>query len=321
MMRLRKMVMTLSLMTALSAPAMAQVKLERKIQEGSTRTTEQITRVEQKLMIAGRRPRRKATRAMVKVTTGKRDDPGNIRVQEKIENMMITTKVQGTEYVFDSSNPDKTSGSALEMLRPVHKALSGRTTTTIWDKDNKISQIEFDQDALSGLTDDVRKLVKDEMDPEKLKKSANEELERIPVDAVKKGDMWERTSKRSLGAGQMLTATTRYTYEGEVEKDGKTLDKITSKVLSVDLTLEDSPLPLTIKSTDLKATESKGETCLIALAGDFINFNSADRGRHHFVINNMEPPEARPQDGIDFAAQADANGKYHLWCSASPAPQ
>src|SRR5260370_25867343 len=102
-------------------------------------------------------------------------------------------------------------------------------------------------------------MFKEEGTPKTLKKPPNENLDRIPAEANKKGDMWERTSKRSLGAGQMLTATTRYTYEGEIEKDGKKLDKIVSKVLSVDLTLEDSPLPLTIKSTDLKPSESNGE--------------------------------------------------------------
>jgi hypothetical protein len=280
-------------MAALSAPALAQVKLERKIPEGTTRTSEQVTRVEQKLTIAGMDTETESdSRVTVKVTTGKRDESGNIRVQEKIENMMITSKVQGTEYVFDSANPDKASGSALEMLRPVHKALSGRTTTTIWDKDNKITQIEFDQDALNRLADEVRKLVKDEMDPEKLKKAANEELERIPTEAVKKGDAWERTSKRSLGAGQMLTATTRFTYEGEVERDGKKLDKIVTKVLSVDLTLEDSPLPLTIKSTDLKPTESKGELLFDRKLGQTISASSSVRivGDITFVINNMELP-------------------------------
>ena len=293
MMRLRRIALTASLMAILSVPALAQVKLERKIVEGSTRTTEQVTRVEQKLTIAGMETETESdSRVTVKTTAGKRDDSGNIRVQEKIVNMMITTKVQGTEYVFDSANPDKASGSALEMLRPVHKALSGRTTTTVWDKENKIAQIEFDQDALNGLDDNVRNLVKDEVNPEKLKKAANEELERIPAEAVKKGDAWERTSKRSLGAGQMLTATTRYTYEGEIEKDGKTLDKITTKVLSVDLTLEDSPLPLTIKSTDLKPAESKGELLFDRKLGMTVSGSSSVRivGDITFVINNMELP-------------------------------
>jgi len=292
-MQLRKTLLTFSLLVAISAPALAQVKLERKFQEGSTRTAEQITRVEQKLTIAGMETETESdSRITVKTSVGKRDDSGNIRVQEKIEAMMITTKVQGTEYVFDSSNPDKTGGSALEMLRPVHKALIGRTTTSVFDKENKISQIEFDQDALNGLADEVRKLVKDEVDPEKLKKAANEEIDKIPLEAVKKGDEWERTSKRSLGAGQMLTATTRYTYEGEVEKDGKKLDKVTSKVLSVDLTLEDSPLPLTIKSTDLKPTESKGEFLFDRQLGRALSSTSSVRivGDITFVINNMELP-------------------------------
>ncbi|HEY2251352.1 MAG TPA: DUF6263 family protein [Planctomycetaceae bacterium] len=292
-MRLRKFVFTFGLMAALCAPALAQVKFERKFQEGSTKTSEVTTRTEQKLTINGMETETESdARITVTSTTGKRDDSGNIRVQEKITGLMITTKVQGTEYVFDSSNPDKAGGSALEILRPVHKLLSGRTSTSVYDKGNKIAQVEFDQDPLAGLSDDVRKLVKDEFDAEKIKKNANEEMERIPTEAVKKGDAWERTTKRSLGAGQILTATTRFTYEGEIQKDGKTLDKITSKVLSVDLTLEDSPLPLTIKSTDLKPTESKGELLFDRKLGSTVSGTSSVRivGDITFVINNMELP-------------------------------
>jgi hypothetical protein len=292
-MRLRNLLLTFSLIAVLSAPSLAQVKLERKIQEGSTRSAEQVTRVEQKLTIAGMETDTESdSRVTVKTTAGKRDGSGNIRVQEKIESLMITTKIQGTEYVFDSSNPDKTSGSALEMMRPLHKAMIGRTTTTVFDKDNKISQVEFDQDALNGLPDEVRNLVKDEFDVEKIKKAANEEIDRIPQEAIKKGDEWERTSKRNLGAGQILTVTSRFTYEGEVEKNGKKLDKVTSKVLSVDLTLEDSPLPFTIKSTDLKAVESKGEFLFDRNLGQAISSSSSVRivGDLTFVINNMDLP-------------------------------
>lgn len=292
-MRLRKIVLTFSLLAALTAPALAQVKFERKIQEGSTKTSEITTRVEQKLTIAGMETETESdSRMTVKTTAGKRDDSGNIRVQETITGMMISSKIQGTEYVFDSSNPDKTSGSALEVMRPLHKLMSGRTTTTVFDKENKVAQVEFENDPLNGLSEDLRKLVKDEFDVEKIKKNANEEIERIPAEAVKKGDAWERTAKRNLGAGQILTATTRYTYEGEIEKDGKKLDKISSKVLSVDLTLEDSPLPLTIKSTDLKPTESKGELLFDRKLGATVSGSSSVRivGDITFVINNMELP-------------------------------
>ena len=88
------------------------------------------------------------------------------------------------------------------------------------------------------------------------------------------------------------TVTTRYTYEGEADKDGKKLDRITSKVLAVDLTLEDSPLPLTIKSTDLKPSESKGEMWYDRKLGRIIAATSSVRivGDITFTINNMDLP-------------------------------
>ncbi|MBI3866150.1 MAG: hypothetical protein HY290_30085 [Planctomycetia bacterium] len=292
-MLLRRTVLTLSLLGLCAAPALAQVKFERRIPENSTRIAEQTTRTEQKLTIAGMENETESdSRVTVKITVGKRDDSGNIRVQEKIESLMITTKIQGTEYMFDSSNPDSKGGSALEMLRPVHKAMAKRTSTTVFDKEGKVTQVEFDQDPLNGLDDAVRNLIKDEFNHDKIKKAANEENERLPSEPVNKGDSWERTNKRGLGAGQMLTVATRYTYEGEIEKDGKKYDRITSKVLSVELTLEDSPLPFTIKSTDLKATESKGEMLYDRKEGRVISASTSVRivGDLTFSINNMDLP-------------------------------
>jgi hypothetical protein len=112
-------------------------------------------------------------RTTVKVTTGKRDDGGNLKVQTKVEDLQLTVKVQGTEYMFDSSNPDNTGGSALEILRPLHKAVLQRVTTSTHNKDNKVVQIEFDQDPLNGLSDESRKLFKGQFDVETLKATAN----------------------------------------------------------------------------------------------------------------------------------------------------
>ncbi len=292
-MRLRKIVLTFGLMAALTAPALAQVKFERKIQEGSKKTSEVTTRVEQKLTVGGTDVDTESdTRMTVQTTSGKRDDSGNIRVQEKVINLMIMSKLQGTEYVFDSSNPDKTTSSPLEMLRPVHKIVAGRTTTTVFDKDNKIAQVEFDNNQLNDLAENVRNLVKDEFDAEKIKKTANEEIDRLPAEPVKKGDAWERMHKRNLGGGQMLTTTTRYTYEGEIEKDGKKFDKINSKILSVDLTVEDPQAQVMIKSSDLKPAESKGELLYDRKLGTVVSGSSSVRivGDITLVINGMELP-------------------------------
>ncbi len=81
----RKSLLTLSLVVGLCAPAPAQVKLERKAQEGTTRSTEVTSRTEQKLTIAGMEiDSGSDSRTVVKSTIGKRDDAGNLRVQEKV---------------------------------------------------------------------------------------------------------------------------------------------------------------------------------------------------------------------------------------------
>jgi len=293
-MLLRRTFLTLSLFGLIISPASAQVKFERKIQEGSTITTDVTTRTEQKLTIAGMEIDTSSdSKINVKSAVGKRDDAGNLRVQEKITSMLISSKVMGSEYVFDSANPDKVSGSTLEMMRPLHKALCRRTTTTVYDKENKVSQVEDDQDVLNELPDEVRKLVQGQFDAETTKKKANEELEKFPADPVNKGDTWERTTKLNLGAGQIMTVATRYTYEGEIEKDGRKLEKITSKVLTVDFALEPgSPLPFTVKESALKPAETKGELLFDRKLGRTVKSSSSIKivGYMTFVINGMELP-------------------------------
>jgi hypothetical protein len=290
----RKSLLTLSLVVGLCVPAAAQVKLERKAQEGTTQTTEVSSRTEQKLTIAGTEIESGSdSRTVVKTTIGKRDEEGNLRVQEKIESLLVTIKVMGSEYVFDSANPDKESGGTFEMMRPLHKAMVRRTSTTVYGKDGKVAKVEYDQDILNELADDVRQLVKSELDPETAKKTANDELEKFPAEPVKQGDVWERTAKLNISGGQVMTIATRYTYEGEIEKDGRKLDKITSKVLTVDFALEPgSTLPFTLKESALKPEETKGEILFDRQKGRVVSSSSSIKitGDMTFVINGQELP-------------------------------
>ena len=183
---------------------------------------------------------------------------GKLRVKEKAESLQISLDVMGMKYDFDSANPDNKGGSPLEILRDVHKALMRRTTTIVFDKSDKAVAIETDEDTLGTLPAEVQSLVKSQLDPETLKTEANEAIDQIKRDPINKGDTWQRVKTTNFGAGQLMDFKTEYTYEGTVEKDGKTLDKITSKNLSVTFALDNSPLPFTLKSADLKSPESEG---------------------------------------------------------------
>jgi hypothetical protein len=200
--------------------------------------------------------------------------------------------VMGANYFFDSANPDNAGTSALETLRELHKALSRRTTTTVYDKQNRVDSITSDQDVLNNVPEAVRTLAKDQLDAEYLKKTANQELAKLPADPVNKGDSWQRTESVNFGAGQVMTFESRYTYEGTIEKEGKELDKISVKVQKIDFGIENSPLPLTVKTSQLKADETEGTILFDRARGQSIESHSNLRitGDITFVAGDKELP-------------------------------
>jgi hypothetical protein len=273
--------------------ASAQVKLERKVAEGSTYTVERVIRFEQKLSIAGMDTETSnETRVTAQSTVGQRDGLGMLRVEEKIQALQVNMTVMGSNYFFDSANPDKAGTSALEILRELHKALARQTTTIVYDKDNRVEAVSSDQDVLNNVPEAVRNLAKSQLDPEYLKKVANQELDKLPSEPVSKGDSWQRSEPIDLGGGQVMTFHNRYTYEGTVEKDGRTLDKISLEVLKVDFALQNSPLPITLKSSQLKPAESAGTILFDREQGRTVESTSNVRitGELTFVAGDQDLP-------------------------------
>src|SRR5207253_697048 len=87
----------------------------------------------------------------------------------------------------------------------------------------------------------------------------NQELARFPDKPVKPGDTWERTSEANIGGGQTLTFQTRYKYDGTIERNGKTLDRISSVSTEVSYAMDqNAQSPLKITGSELKITSSDG---------------------------------------------------------------
>ncbi len=281
------------LVASLTAVGFGQVTLERKFQEGTSYTTESTERTEQKLTIVGMDVDTSSdTKSTTKATVGKRDAEGKLRVQEKIESMTVSMAIMGQNYNFDSANPENKGESPLEILRDVHKALLKRTTTHVYDKFDRVAAVETDVDILNALPAEVQNLAKGQADPERLKAAANEELEQLKSDPLKQGDTWQRTKTNDFGAGQVMTFQNEYTYAGPVEKDGRKLDKVTWKVLSVNFAFENSPLPIALKSSELKAPESEGVILFDRERGQVAETSTSLRitGELTFTANGMDLP-------------------------------
>jgi hypothetical protein len=283
--------MVLSL--AMTTSAYSQVRFERKVQEGGSYTTTVTAQIDQKLNIGGMETDTNVeTRTTSKATVGKRDGSGMLRVRTTVESLQINMTAQGQQYSFDSANPDMKGTSVLEFVRDIHKAVAKSVTTIVYDQNNRVHAVEPEQNLLASLPAEAQALVKSQIDPEQLKANANQELDSLPSEPVNKGDTWVRTENANFGAGQVMTFQTEYTYRGTIEKEGRTLDKITSNVLSVTFALQDSPLPLKVKGSDLKAAESEGTILFDREKGYVVESTSSTRitGDIAFTVNDMDLP-------------------------------
>ncbi len=272
----------------------AQTKLERKYIEGDKYTQESYSKIEQTLSIAGMDIESSVeTNVTANAEVGKRGGNGQLKVKETVASLNITTKMQGTEYNFDSANPDNKGNSPLEAVRGIHKSLVNSTTVTVLDAQNNISAIEREEGEFNDLPAETQALIQSEFDPDNMKLRAQEAAAKLPSKAVKPGDTWSNTESVSFGAGQTMTFEFEYTYAGTTEQGGKTLDKITRKANSVDFMLEaGSPLPLSVKSSELKAEDLGSVALFDRQAGRFVDDKLALHitGNLAFELNGMDLP-------------------------------
>src|SRR5262245_31524531 len=91
----------------------------------------------------------------------------------------------------------------------------------------------------------------DMLSPDTLKKSVS--LIVLPKDAIAKGKSWNEKVSLKTGFGNMKIDN-QYTYEGQVEKDGRKLEKIAVKP-SIEIDADpNNPVAMKLKSGDGKGT-------------------------------------------------------------------
>jgi hypothetical protein len=284
------------LVLTLAVAAHAQTQLENKLTEG-VRTTQTVTHVHQLLTIAGMEvPTDADAKSMDRETISPRAADGSVRVEKKNQAFVFKLALPGGMAVgFDSAKPEtaKTDNAALQPVLDGLHAVAGSTYTVVYGKDNQIASVEGVDKIIAAAPPAAAETVKQQFSVEKMKREAKQELARLPDGPVKKGDRWMRSEVSDIGAGQTLTFETYYEYQGTVEKDGKTLDKIGIFMASVKYALgPDSPIPLKVVSSDLKVEQSVGSFLFDRATGDTVEGSNTIRivGPLTFSVNGMELP-------------------------------
>lgn len=195
--------------------------------------------------------------SLLKAADGQQLEGAQQRLDESETLQVNLTLPGGTTMSFDSSNPNKEEENPeLQKFMGLFKANTETTTRLILDKNNDIQAVEFE----GNPTESVDDIFKSQFDPALRKQISQQEFDKLPDEPVKPGDTWTRFSELDLGAGQSMTFETAYEYAGTVEKNGKTLDRITMETKKVTYALDpNGGLPLQLVKSELKVTTSTGE--------------------------------------------------------------
>jgi hypothetical protein len=281
--------LTCLLVIGLAGSVVAAETLVLKTTPNSKAVYQTESKTEQVLTIADQNIDTKANSFLVTThTTGDRAADGSVTVTEKHDVLQTTLQLPGIEFQFDSANPDQEP--AIPQLKPMAEALrtSFKTpVTTVVEKDGKIREVSIPEAARANLDPMFKSL----FEPEKMKKAVTQARAVLPDKPVSAGESWERTVDVNLDSSQTLSFVLQLTYTGTVEKDGKMLQRITSRPVSVSYTMAaDSPSPLKVTQSDLKVTESEGELLFDQAAGVTIKDHSRVRieGPMKFSIGGQE---------------------------------
>ena len=276
--------------------ALDPVKLEFKHLEGTSSTANSASKVHQILNIAGMDIETKVdNKVTVTSTVGKRSSDGRLPIQEKIESLAVELSLPGGVTVeFDSTNPNaKSDNPMIQALLDTYKARVGSTYSIVLGPDNKVITVEGTDSILKNASPSAAELLRGELNPEHIKKAAQQGYDMLPTGPVSKGDTWTRTTVTRIGGGQTLTFETKFEYAGTVDRDGKKLDKITSAATSVTYSMDpDAPTPLKVTQSDLKIDSSKATILFDREKGRSVQSTSVTRivGDMTLNINGMDFP-------------------------------
>lgn len=260
------------LVIGFATAAAAQVNLQLRTPEGVSTVTTQVN-VKQILTLAGMDiPTESQVSSRAQVTSSKPGADGSQRIEEKTTGFKIklATPVGNLDYDLDKPDPKAGEGTPLQPLVAGFGALKGLAYTVVV-RDGKAAGVEGIEEALGKVPAASVEALRSQLNPNTIKREWQQSFDALPGKPVKKGDTWTRTEFMNLGAGQILTYDVQYEYQDPIQKDGRTLDKVSIVFTKVTYSVEGAGLGgLKVLSSDLKVDQSFGQYLLDREAGTIV---------------------------------------------------
>jgi hypothetical protein len=225
-------------------------------QAGEVYKSELEVAVDQTLTIAGMATETSTEQFLIMAETVEAADDDGATLSGLFETVQSEINIMGISYSFSSENPDASTPPAqLAPLADLLKQMAEAEWTATIDEDGHIESMEYSADSFANLDPALQT----EVDLQKNIDDANQQAARLPGEGIEVGATWERTETMNLGSGQEFSIEREFTYAGPETVDGRQLERVDVKSLTVDFTIAPNPaLPLSVKSSDLAIETTEG---------------------------------------------------------------
>lgn len=178
------------------------------------------------------------------------DDNGNAKILVKFGRSKLSMDGPTGKTEVDSQGGQEPEDAVGQVLYKVIKGLAGMELTGAISPTGEFTDIKIPESSLKGLQNIPGGDAFGELfSPDGLKRMLGQSGLAMPKDAVSKGATWKNKSEMKLPIGKMI-AEIDYTYGGPIEKDGRTLEKITLKPKATIEPDPNAPIAMKLKSQD-----------------------------------------------------------------------
>lgn len=246
--------------TEIDAQTQRPVQLEWQIPAGVKRVTKLETTLTQEMEANGLKIKTNVEQTLVSsATAGQRDPAGRTPIAQQVESLNATMTLPYEVRVnYDSSKEFKKTGTIVDSVLESLHIFSSAKWTTIVDRGLKAIAVEGNDELLATLSPEVQQGLRSQLSDETLLRNHNQMINSMPTEAVSKGQKWKRTHYVDFDLGQVMAFEKEFRYEGVVKVEGRTVDKISQRVVKVSLVVGDNPLNVKLIESDFKVESSEG---------------------------------------------------------------
>jgi hypothetical protein len=179
------------------------------------------------------------------------DPNGNARIRQRVTAVKMTSEgIPGAELRFDSNDEEEPKGLAA-LVAPIFRAMMEGDIHLTMTPRGQILDIELPPAMLTAV-ERAASLpgVADLLSKESLTQMIKQSSVDFPEEGVQQGTSWSTVVETKTPSTGTQVVTTKYTYQGEENVEGRVLDKI---AMTIDLQFADAPGEVQLKVTDQKS--------------------------------------------------------------------